>query len=67
MPAWNGQVVLAAAPWQGRSTSATGQLMALAREMVATAAADAPYQVVEPAADPDQPLPQMAQKSAAVI
>ena len=42
------------------------RLMALAREMVATAAADAPDQVVEPAADPDQPLPQMAQKSAAV-
>ena len=42
------------------------RLMALAREMVATAAADAPDQPVEPAADPDQPLPQMAQKSAAV-
>ena len=42
------------------------RLMALAREMVATAAAETPDEVVKPAADPDQPLPQMAQKSATI-
>ena len=42
------------------------RLMVLAREMVAAANADTPDQPVEPAADLDLPLPQMAQKSATI-